>query len=291
MPEIKMITRENIPCWYELSWQSSPPAIILRIHQKFIKSFESKVKLTLATPIVESFMSEFDFFSFNGDFGKNFGFNQVFKRGKAEGNFIEFIIDIPVIKKEVGKCESCNGLGQDLSIYSKCFFCGGSGKKFGHDWLAAYAISATFSTLFVILYDSRTDTGSSFCQLLTLKAATLRDSNGCSLDGDYGIPLVSFLRSFNHDSDVLEMIEAMKVAHNHMFGCLNYVFGATVSREGWLNVNCSDSRVGLNPIFGSSLEKDRGYHFESHNVDTPVQQIALLAGLAALCDLARKSGY
>ncbi len=50
---IRMITREDIPCWYELSWQPKPPALILRIHRDFLK--EMNVDLQNA-PIVKSYI-------------------------------------------------------------------------------------------------------------------------------------------------------------------------------------------------------------------------------------------
>jgi hypothetical protein len=32
-----LLTRQDIPCWYELSWQEKIPAILLRVHEDFIK--------------------------------------------------------------------------------------------------------------------------------------------------------------------------------------------------------------------------------------------------------------
>jgi len=289
----KIITRENKSCWYGLSWQRDPPAIILKIHEKFIEFFTGKIKLTLETPIVKRFMDEFNFSSFSGDFAGNFGFNEIFQRRKAEGDFIELIVAVPAVKKEIGKCESCGGSGSDKISGLKCFLCGGSGKKTECDWSAAYAISATFSLLFVALAHTRQlEIKSSPFQLLTLTTATLRDSNGCSLSGKYSIPLVNFLKLFDSDTDIPEIVEAMKEAYGSMFGkSSDYDFRATIASQGQLHISCPGSSCGLNPSFNCSAEEEQGYDFDSHNVDNPAQQITLLAGLAALCGLARKTGY
>jgi len=63
---------------------------------------------------------------------------------------------------------------------------------------------------------------------------------------------------------------------------------AWVRDRGWLGIGCSGDRTGLHPSSISSMGAGEGYRFSCHNVDTPMQQIALLAGLAALCDKARK---
>jgi hypothetical protein len=294
MSEIKIITRENIPCWYELSWQKSPAAIILRIHKKFIEFFESKIKLTVETPIVKKFMEEFRFPSFSGDFSKDFGFNSVFKKRKDEENFIVLAVNIPLIKIEKGKCDSCNGSGKDALFGGKCTFCVGTGKEFSYDWLSAYAISATFTTLFVILDCCRIETDSACFQLIKINTETFRDMHGGSLGGSYGIPLVNFLKRLGPNEGIAEMVEAMKIAHQRLFGELKkysaYDFRVDLSNgRGWLNVSCPGNACGLNSDFDSSFEENSGYDFSSHNVDSPMQQITLLSGLAALCDLARKS--
>lgn len=88
------------------------------------------------------------------------------------------------------------------------------------------------------------------------------------------------------------MIQAMKTAYKRMFGpdhIDEYSFHAYVAyKGGWLNVGCPGNACGLNPTSQGVTEKGKGYEFACHNVDTPAQQITLLAGLAALHDKARK---
>lgn len=70
--DCKLITYENAHCWYELSWQEKPPAIVLRIHNDFI---ENKKKINLEkAPIVENLIKELNLPEFKGDFAKDIGF-------------------------------------------------------------------------------------------------------------------------------------------------------------------------------------------------------------------------
>ncbi len=67
---IKIITRETIPCWYELSWQAKPPALILRIHRDFLKGMNINLQ---KAPIIKSYLKEFAFVEFSCDFERDIG--------------------------------------------------------------------------------------------------------------------------------------------------------------------------------------------------------------------------
>lgn len=91
-----------------------------------------------------------------------------------------------------------------------------------------------------------------------------------------------------------EMVEAMKIAYNHtqrIRGSSSvFYFRASIDySNGWLNISCPGNACGLNP-WHNAVHNTGGYEFADHNVDTPFQQLTLLAGLAALHDRARKEG-
>jgi len=111
--------------------------------------------------------------------------------------------------------------------------------------------------------------------------------HGGSLSGLYSIPLVKWM-SEKVGRNIPEMVGAMSTAYEHMLGPGSAKYGpfrASVDYEGgWLNVYCPGDACGLNPD-SNGLEGDgRGYEFSCHNVDSPAQQLTLLAGLAALHD-------
>lgn len=291
MSDIKFLTRENIPCWYELSWRKTKPAIILRVHKDFIKNTDS---IRDEVPIVVSLKEEFKFASFVGNFDGNFGFDNAFIRRGEKEEFVEFVVEIPRIKDYTGKCKRCNGTGEDKELSMHCIHCGGEGKEYEFNWKLAYTISANFTVFSTFLRFPEKETSSSLIQLMTVQTITQQSSHGGSLGGDFSVPLCSWMDSLREkeESDIVEMVEAMQTVYRVMFGRLKpyrkWDFRAWVAYEGgWLNTSCPGDACGLHPQH-MGPEKGQGYQFECHNVDNPMQQLTLIASLAALHDKARK---
>lgn len=290
MKEIKMLYRDNLPCWYELSWQKAKPTIKLQAHKDFIKNTEV---VREDAPIVAGFKANFGFSNFVGSFDGNFGFDNAFIHNKETDEFVEFIIKIPEIKKDTGKsCSRCNGSGKEED--SKCLWCGGTGKEYILNWETAYAVSASFTVFFLLSRLPEKETSSALLQLMTISTATGKGSSGCGVAGEFSVPLCNWMDSLreNGNPTISEMIEAMQLSHKAMFGHLSeyekYDFRASVDYEGgWLNTSCPGDACGLNPVH-MGPKKGMGYEFTDHNVDTPSQQIELIASLAALHDKARK---
>lgn len=291
MKEIKLLTRENIACWYELSWRKTKPAIILRVHKDFIKG--SKI-IPDDNWMVVDLKKQFSFSSFIGDFDGNFGFDSVFIRRGEKGEFVEFIVKIPRIKKYIGKCEHCDGSGRNKDLGMRCLYCGGEGKGYSYDWKLVYTISASFTVFFMSSQFPEKETSSSLLQLITVRTITESGSHGGSLGGEFSIPLCNWMDSLREKGkpEIIEMVEAMQIAHRAMFASLEsyrkWDFRASVDYEGgWLNTSCPGDRCGLNPVH-MGPRKGSGYEFDCHNVDNPAQQLELLASLAALHDKARR---
>ena len=292
----KSIIEENIPCWYELSWQKNKPAIILRIHQDFIENFVSEIKTSpLEWPMVISLMEKLKLTDFSGDFQEDIGFSKVFKRKGEKDGFVEFLITIPRIEKKTNKeCHSCNGLGKEREpLEGECYWCRGTGKEYIHDWHLAEAISASFTIFTVVLSSSfsKKETSSPFPQLLTVETMTTRDTTGGSLWGVISIPLRNWLALLKDGDNLPEVAQATKTAYGHMFGELHhfskYSFRAYSRGDGGFLIDCPGSASGLHPA-DWNRPKGKGYEFSCHNVDSSAQQITLLAGLAALHDKARR---
>lgn len=285
---IKIITRENIPCWYELSWRPKTPAIILRIHRDFLK--EIKINFQNAS-IVKALMDSFGFTEFSGDFEQDIGFNKVFKRGKEKSGFIAFAAKIPKIKKLTDrKCRQCGGSGKDDLRDMECPFCDGKGREYIMDWRQAETISASFTVLTMVLNYCEKHTSVPFPQLMTVETITRRDMHGGSLGGDISIPLRQWLISVSHRGGTPEVTAAMKIAYGRMFGLRYYNdfhFRVDVRECGGFTADCPGDACGIHP-HGWYMRDGEGYQFSCHNVDTVGQQITLLAGLAALHDKARK---
>jgi len=293
MERIKNIIYDVLPCWYEISWREIlPPSIVLRIHKDFIGEIKGRKIDFGNAPIIMGLKIEFGFENFVGDFDKDFGFDGAFVRKGEAGKFVEFMIPVPKVKKEGGQCNSCNGSGENKELlHGECLMCSGSGKKYTYDWKTAYAISASLNVFFTLASFPKKETKAGFSQLMTIDVATRKGMHGGSLSGSCSIPFAKWAGKFycGERNFAPEILEAMKSSYHHMFGLSDfdiYSFQAYMS-NGFLYTSCSGDACGLHAT-SQRLQEDNGYEFSCHNVDTPMQQITLLAGLAALHDKARK---
>jgi len=282
---IKLVLHENIPCWYEISWQETPPALILKIHKEFIDSTEHDFT---QAPIIKHFKSELNLPEFEDDFNKNIGFGGIFKYKGEKDNFIEFLIEVPQVKKYPGtKCKECGGTGWNEERDMRCFYCEG-GKKWTMDWKDATKISATFTVLTSWLMYPQINTSCFYYQMMTVQTITQNNIHGGSLSGDCSIPFKIWCESKGR-VELPEVIDAMKAAYRKMVGLREF---SEYSINAWIDngkfiLNCPGDACGLHPSDWHSC-KEEGFEFSCHNVDSSIQQITLLAGLACLCDTIKK---
>lgn len=288
---MKYLVQDIMPCWYELSWKDNVvnPAIIVKIH----KDLEEKFEEILSTALMfESLMKEFKFKFFQGTLGQSFGYENSFKKQLDQNEFACFSVDLPKVKKEeTVACGMCHGSGEGWIAGEECLHCEGKGREHKIDWHDAFAVSASFTVLFKAIFYNELETSAKVPQLLTVQTMTKADMHGGSLNGMYSIPLVRWLGTIAK-RQIEEMITAMTRAYNFMCESSpndNRFYARVESSDGWLNVSCPGDACGLNPSHGSLQGRvGRGYQFSCHNVDSPLQQLTLLAGLAALHDKARR---
>ncbi len=296
MDRIKNIIYDILPCWYELSWIEKPPAILLRVNNDFIGYIKEQKIDFEKTPIVMGLKLEFGLKNFVGDFGGNFGFDNVFERREEKNGFSEFLIKIPRVKKITNKpCGWCNGSGKDRWRNDKCLSCKGKGKEYKYDWKISYAISASLKVFFILASFPKIETDVSFPQLLTLTIVTARGDYGGAIGGEFGISLVEWLNSNYCDKEetAKQMKYAAMCAYKRMFGISSfeeYDFRAEISDVGGVMLDCPGNATGIYPesCYKIDIGKE-GYSLTCHNLDTPMQQLTLLAGLAALHDLVREN--
>ena len=285
------ITKDNIPCWYELGWDKETKSLILRVH----KEFAEKTRTFLVHDIVVwSYKKEFQFLSYSPDFsGEYFGFDNAFRKYRESGEYIEYEIKIPNLGMEVN-CDYCFSAGKN-SFDEPCPICDGSRKKICYSFKTAFAISASFTIFFKLAYWGRIiEISSKKFQLFEIETVTERNSvgNGSSISGWFSERLTTWLRSLQNSS-LADIVLAMKIANNQMFKGKNGIFqslqfGADIGKKGRLILKCPGDASGIYPMSNDQGRED--YIFGSCNMDSPVQQITVLAGLAALHDEARKAG-
>jgi hypothetical protein len=286
-----MLTRETIPCRYELSWKGRDgvPGILLRINPDVINK---KGGLPIGdAPLVTAFMNDFDFEKFSGRFNGDFGFEESLKRiGVAADGFLEYEIPTPLVKEISNElCGMCDGTGHDNVLDEVCGFCE-DGKSFCYNFSAALAASASLDVFLQFLCIQDEETSSTSPQLMFVSMGTLAYGRCGLLDGDYSCEIGDYLRS-RPAGDIPEMIAAMRTVWGRMEGSVESFYARkfdayTQGDNGWLNVICPGDGTGLHPSDIGPL-RNGGYRFSSYNVDSPTQQLVLLAALAALHDLAR----
>lgn len=251
---MKIITHENAPRWYALSCDPKSPSITVSVHQDVAKTIKP---VSETAPVVEALIKTFEFRQFEGSLEENFGFEEAVLRSE-EGKFVNFTAKLPVVSKLLN-----------------------------YEWDPAFAVSASLNLLFRLIAYPDVETNSQLPQLLIVELVTYRGPNGGSLGGMYSKPLVKWLSAKGRHYHIPEMESAMRAMYEAMVPNEDLIalrsFRASIGDEGgWLNVDCPGNACGLNPESGYRDTGGNGYGFECHNVDTPVQQLTLLAGLAAL---------
>lgn len=262
MGDIKEIIRENIPCWYELSFLKEERFIVLSLHKDFI---ERARPILQEDSLVIRLKQEFGFEKFVGCLDGNFGFDDSFIRAGAEGEFIKFFIHVP---------------------------------KDDEMWKVAYTISASFSVFASKFNYLVEETSSSLPQLFIIGTRAKRGMFGCPIGGEFSPALCEWLSSFKPGTEFSDIVEIMRSVYTEMYGDMigidikkdrfqKQLFAKILRENGYLIMGCPGDRCGIGAV-EMDVEKGRGYRLESYNVDQPVQQLTLLVGLCVLHDKARK---
>lgn len=255
--------QEIIPMWYDLGVDGTD--LLVYVHQKAADSV--KRSLTKSSPIVPALQKELNLPDFILPTEGKWGFGEILSIQQGiTPDWITWKCPLPII------------LGPE------------SGPR--GNWQGAFAVSATLQVLFTALAIADEETDSSLQQLLVVDGWLTRSGmNGGSLIVIVCPPLCSWLSQQEDNSTSPEICAAMKRTDEHMRG-QKWSFGdsdfrAWFRQPKWINLDCPGEACGLDPVDYYNLSLERGYDLAPHNVDSPLQQLTLLSGLAALCQLAR----
>jgi len=286
------LLKRDVPCWYRIS-NTSEKLLTILVHREIV---DTLMVPTEESPMIHDFREmlglEDKFF---GGFQEQFGFGGIIKVEEKESDpFLHLEVPLPLFRVETQKpCEFCGGSGMIYFPLFKesypCGHCEDAEKEHHFDWKAAYQVSASLCVLFQLLSSLKEETSARIPQLLTVETIVKPGLHGSSLGGRYSKTLVQWMTNLGVRVSIPEMERAMFNAYKYMnggkFGHIGeHEFRANVYyKNGWLNVSIPGNACDLNPEYGGP-GPDRGYKYDSHNVDSPVQQLTLLAGLAALSD-------
>jgi len=291
MSKIKLMYRDILPCWYELSWDAESVGIILRIHREFILARDPSV--IADAPITQTYQERFGLGEFSSDFLRDIGFSQsIIQLGRGD-DFYEYFIKIPSAKFYTNiECEYCHGTGKG-NFNDRCYRCH-EGKEVDIDWRKAIEIGASFAILSRYLQTTSVKTSAKFPQLFVVTTALNSvGRDGAPIHGDVAVPSVEWLGRFiGREIDAVR--EAVMIAYDRIFGIRSYnkgEFRACINGiNGRFIIDCPGDACGIGCGCAYAPQTDRppeGFTFACHNPDSVLQQLSLLSGLAALHDIVR----
>jgi len=276
IPEIKMLYGD-VPCWYELSWDSENKNVIFRIHRDVLHENHLIISNSLmAKSLARTIRNPY----FEGNLYKNFGFGGFWKDVVNNGfndDFLEIAFKIP--SYTAVDCLYC------YEKDDKCKFHQADNE---FSFRRAYNVSASWTILCSFLAFSVIKTGCDKMQLMTVSPIVKMGMHGGSLSCTLSKKVVDWLKEVQEDEcELVEVVEAMKKAYATMFGHAKYdhAFYARVQKGGRLIMQCPGDACDLGPE--DYVRKNGGYRLWPHNIDTAFQQITFFAGLAALHDIIR----
>jgi hypothetical protein len=297
---VKSILTYHLPAWCKLGFDPNKPAILFRIHKDFIQNELRKIKPS--SPIIQDFQSRLPHIGeFKLAFENEFGFDGVFRRKeklgpKNDSLFYEYTITIPNLRN-TETCYLCNGIRMVGGTH--CRSCGGKGLVSRLNWNNAHQVVATLASVSADFScpEEANYTGDE-SQLLTFASVYAEGSCGSSINALFSKRLCEWMRE-RGEGKIPEVEDAMALAWARMNnGSIEEsdrrrIEAVIDTPEGWLNISCPGQGCGLYPSQGfKDYNGDViGAEFKPHNVDTPMQQLTLLAGLAALYQLAHKEIY
>jgi hypothetical protein len=279
------IIKRDIPCGYELLYGEE--GFRFRIHKKIIKDIEQKYNLDKLW-IVDALKKEFRIEKFSTDFSKDIGFNDAFQNQGEKDNFQEFLIKLPIVRKE-GKCFYCGGTGKERIFKEQCSNCNGTGIGDFYEWGQAKAIVASFSFFNRFLEFSKIETDCSFPQLMTVGVTIKGENLQGSIYGAISSYLSKHLNTLGACVELPTVKREMIKAYGTMWK-LKWVeecdFNAYLS-NGRLTLSCSS--MDSCQLYSTQDEKGiGGYEYETHNVDNPLMLMTLLVGLGKFYSLFKK---
>lgn len=155
-----------------------------------------------------------------------------------------------------------------------------------------FAVSGSLTVLYLVLDLFREASAEDKKQLLYINMAAGREMASNHLDAWLGKSLMPYLASFPDHHLHKGVEETMRVTYEIMTGDKDIFpsyFAARFRQPNWLNLSCPGNGCGLDPEYYRT--DGRGYTLLPHNVDTPYQQLSLLAGLAFIHREARQKGF
>lgn len=281
----------DTPRWYALYWDFDSKELRVGVHKEFVRISPSRNM----TPYFEHAKKRFDdmalFDSYQPLLGeKTFGINDsIVLVGQSE-DWLTYRVKIPVVVHKTGMaCKWCDGSGDRDG--GMCYACNGDKVERDYVFDEISRVCSSLSTLFSSLhYPIDEDMPNREKQLFVLESGYASGQHGHSTYGTMSPIFRIFLENLAESDRSHDACE--RVAH-----VMSYVslimegkessgrMGAGFPYGGRLWLCCPGDACELHSEETRSDERDLGVGLTCHNLDTGIQQLTLIAGLAAFASL------
>lgn len=282
---LKILIDQTLPCWSKMLWTPSPASISFFIHQDIL-------------PILDSLTKDHHRISHYQEYGQfintpyRWGINgSLEKITIPDDEFTEFRITLPQVKSLGSEsCPHCKGTGKDVEFEFTCISCHGSGHPVNYDWERIQAVSASMTILTDSINHFPPEKNTTSTQIQLLSPVTFKMKDAHPLFGQMSRELVDWFRE-KKNTVLAEPTEAVRIAWRTMMNesddFNSYTLEVNLRDEGRFHISCPGDACEIFPD-PMRIDEERGYEFTCHNLDSPIQQLTLLAGLASLEMQARK---
>lgn len=165
------------------------------------------------------------------------------------------------------------------------------------DWNTPFAISSTLHVLFTLMFilDDECKGDCIEHQLVEYDVNPGRGMGQSGMAAGLSPMVVAWVveQVENQSHPVIDV--NMRNAHMRLFAldALDrydaYYIGSEFYEPHRIHLKCANNATGLDPDSHQLTGDDRGYELVPHNVDTPMEQLVLLTGVATLEQLVRQS--
>lgn len=260
------ILRKDTPAVYDLDLVEGNKGLIIKTHPQATGYLESMLGRT-DVPMTIALEKELSLTKFIPFGSKRWGFGPILRHTGEDNGWMKWQCNFP------------------------------KGKRPGIDWQALFEVSATLNVFFKCLGWQEKTIDSPYQQLLHPSLVTDRGMHGGSLVANLGKTLLPWISSHPDNSRRTDVEKAMRDVYMYTSGTRikedeQYLYRvmAWFRQPCWVNLSCPGNACGLDPD-NYDYDPRRGYILYPHNVDSPIQQLTLLSGLAAINMAARADGY
>ncbi len=293
---MKFIQLEDIPRWFHFFWDFKRSRLCIKIHTFFVqntdhKNWEPFFKDVFTWPDWEPL-----FESYESELGKKtFGINDSIVLISKDDNWLTYRVKIPVLLHKTGMvCKECVGTGkrQPQELYDDiCFFCQGKKVEILRVHRELHRICYSLAVLFNALFrPTEVDTPSDEKQLFTLRSVCERDRSGHSVGGHVSPTLMNYLEGVCPSEEKLSYLVEISKVMKHVDRVMNKKSHKYDRFECYINggqivFTCPGDACEIHTERSKKIGDRRGEGITCHNLDTSLQQLTLLSGLAALSSM------